>query len=84
MKKVKGFSYDTEIDKDVIEHIEKQPHQSNYIWSLVRADMSRSNSDMEHLVRKYVNEILKEKNIKGTIQETKIKKTDIQQLLNIG
>lgn len=28
MKKVKGFSYDTEKDKDVIEHIEKQPTQA--------------------------------------------------------
>lgn len=79
MKKVKGFTYDTEKDKDVIEYIEKQPNQSRYIWNLVRQDMNKNS--LENLVRQYVEEILKEKNIK--LDQKSITKNDIVQLLNI-
>lgn len=79
MKKVKGFTYDTEKDKDVIEYIEKQPNQSRYIWNLVRQDMNKNS--LENLVRQYVEEILKEKNIK--LDQKSITKNDIAQLLNI-
>lgn len=79
MKKVKGFTYDTEKDKDVIEYIEKQPNQSRYIWNLVRQDMNKNS--LKNLVRQYVEEILKEKNIK--LDQKSITKNDIAQLLNI-
>lgn len=79
MKKVKGFTYDAEKDKDVIEYIEKQPNQSRYIWNLVRQDMNKNS--LKNLVRQYVEEILKEKNIK--LDQKSITKNDIAQLLNI-
>lgn len=65
MKKVKGFSYDTVKDKDVIHHINNQGNGSQYIWSLVREDMKDSN--MQELVRKAVDDYLEEvaRNIKG-------------------
>lgn len=68
MKKIKGFIYDTEKDKDIIEHIEKQPHQANYILNLVKKDMNKKNNEIEHLVKKYVNELLKNKENKQNNQ----------------
>lgn len=84
MKKVKGFSYDTEKDKDVIEHIEKQPHQANYIIGLVKKDMNNKNDKIEELVKKYVKEMLEDKNIELKENNNKISKNDIMDLLNIG
>lgn len=83
MKKVKGFSYDTEKDKDVIEYIEKQPHQANYIWNLVRKDMCKTESEVEELVRKYIEKYLKDKKI-DIKEESKISFDDVKNLLNLG
>lgn len=84
MKKVKGFSYNTEKDMDAIRYIEKQPHQANYIIGLVRADMNKVD-DIELLVKKYVEKILKEKNIKVDNKKVdNISKDDIINLLNVG
>lgn len=58
MKKVKGFSYDTIKDKDVIEQIDKQGNGSQYIKDLIREDMKGSN--IQELVRKAVDEYLEE------------------------
>lgn len=84
MKKIKGFSYDTEKDKDVIQYIEKQPHQANYIIELIRKDMSNKNDKIEELVKKYVKEILKDKNIetKSNEKENNISKNEVVDLLN--
>lgn len=83
MKKTKGFSYDTEIDADVIEHIEKQPLQNKYILDLVRADMNKSESDIEEIVKKYVEKVLKDKNVK--VEDRKrIELDSVMDLLNIG
>lgn len=83
MKKVKGFSYDTEKDKDVIEYIEKQPHQANYIWNLVRKDMCKTESEVEELVKKYIEKYLKDKKI-DIKEESKISFDDVKNLLNLG
>lgn len=83
MKKTKGFSYDSEVDKDVIEHIEKQPVQNKYIWGLVRADMNKSDNDIEKLVKKYVEKILKDKNLEID-NRSKIELDNVLELLNIG
>ena len=84
MRKIKGFSYNTERDMDVIKHIEKQPHQARYIIGLVRMDMGKV-SDVELLVRKYVEEILKDRNINIDSKKVdNISKDDIANLLNIG
>lgn len=62
MKKTKGFSYDTEKDMDVINHIEKQPHQANYILSVIRCDMSKPKEEsLEAIIEKYVEKLLKNK-----------------------
>lgn len=65
MKRVKGFNFDTVEDKSIIDHIEKQGNQSNYVKELVRNDMK--GSDMQELVRKAVDEYLEEvaRNLKG-------------------
>lgn len=83
MKKVKGFSYDTEKDMDIIKHIEKQPHQANYIINLVRKDIQQNSNEIENIVRKCVEKILKDKNIEIKSNENSINKNDINQLLNI-
>lgn len=82
MKRTKGFVYDTERDKDVIEHIESQPIQSKYIWDLVRADMNKVD-DIEELVKKYVEKILKDKNLEVD-NKNKIELNSVMDLLNIG
>ncbi len=83
MKRTKGFAYDTEVDRDVIEHIEKQPIQNKYIWDLVRADMNKSDNNIEELVRKYVEKILKDKNLEVN-NKSKIELDSVMDLLSIG
>lgn len=84
MKKTKGFAYDTEKDKDVIEYIEKQPVQNQYIWGLVRADMNKSDSNIKDLVKKYVEELLKDKDIQfDDKKEGNISKDDVTNLLSM-
>mgnify|MGYP001159188863 CR=1 FL=1 len=83
MKRTKGFAYDTETDKDVIEHIEKQPIQNKYIWDLVRSDMNKSDDNIEELVKKYVEKILKGKNLEVN-SKSKIELDNVMDLLNIG
>lgn len=83
MKRTKGFAYDTETDKDVIEHIEKQPIQNKYIWDLVRSDMNKSDDNIEELVKKYVEKILKDKNLEVN-SKSKIELDNVMDLLNIG
>lgn len=83
MKKTKGFSYDTEIDADVIEHIEKQALQNKYILDLVRADMNKSESDIEEIVKKYVEKALKDKNVKIKSVD-RVELNSVMDLLSIG
>lgn len=81
---VKGFSYHIIRDADVIEHIKKQPNEANYIIGLIRADMNEPD-DIELLVKKYVEELLKNKNIKlDNKKEGNISKDSVADLLNIG
>lgn len=84
MKKTKGFSYDSEIDIDVIEHINKQPRQGQYIIDLIRKDMNEPDQ-IELIVRNYVDKLLKERQIKiDNKKEGSISKNDITALLNLG
>lgn len=83
MQKTKGFIYDDELDKDIIEQIEKQPHQANYIKSLIRADMNKQDDNIELLVKKYVEKILKDKNLKSEDNQ-EIELNSVMDLLNIG
>lgn len=82
MQKTKGFSYDDELDRDVIKQIEKQPHQANYIKSLIRADMYKKDNDIELLVKKYVDKILEDKNLKADDKQ-KIELNNVMDLLNL-
>ena len=62
MNKTKGFSYDPEKDMDVINHIEKQPHQANYILSVIRSDMSKQKEEsLEAIIERCVEKLLKNK-----------------------
>lgn len=58
MRKIKGFSYDEERDKEVIEHINRQQNGSKYIWDLVRKDMETGNLD--DYIKNQVEEYLKD------------------------
>lgn len=86
MKKTKGFSYDTEKDMDVINHIEKQPHQANYILELVRSDMFKlKDTDIEKMVKKYVREYCESLNLSSKeVEENKIGIGNVMDLLNLG
>lgn len=83
--KIKGFSYHIVNDADAINYIEKQPNQSSYILELVRNDMNCGLNEIESLVKKYVKDMLKERNFEHSqYNNTKATKQDISQLLNIG
>ncbi|MEY8416348.1 hypothetical protein AAK964_08600 [Tissierella praeacuta] len=56
MKRVKGFNFDTEADKEIIEHIERQGNQSDYIKKLVKNDME--STDLEEFIKKQVDKHL--------------------------
>jgi len=79
MNKVKGFNYDTIKHKSIIDHIKKQPNQSQYIWVLVERDMK---NNMEDIIRKYIDEYLRKTNIK-TEQKTEINTSSIKEILNM-
>lgn len=59
MNKVKGFNFDTIKDKIVLQHIEAQGNQSQYIKELVKKDLE--NENMEELVKIHVEKVLEEK-----------------------
>jgi hypothetical protein len=54
--KTKGFCYDPVKDKAVIDHIDSQQNGSQYIWELVRKDMTENN--IEEVVRKQIEKYL--------------------------
>lgn len=81
MRKTKGFSYDPIRDKDVINHIDKQPNGSQYIWSLVRKDMKEN--DFEELIKKQIQKYLQERNLVTGINTISIDKNDIEDILNL-
>lgn len=63
MKKVKGFTYDVEKDKDVIEHINKQPNNSAYLIDLVRKDINRKDDLTLEIIRNEIKKYI-ENNVK--------------------
>lgn len=79
MRKVKGFSYDTEKDKDVIDHVDKQPNGSQYVWELVRKDIK--GSDLETIVKGIIEKYLKEINLSASKEP--IDADEIRNILNI-
>lgn len=81
MKKVKGFSYDTEKDKDLIEHIGKQPNYSQYIWSLVRKDMNKES--IESLIQKEIQKYLDKFEINSQENEAEIDSNEVINILNM-
>ena len=81
MIKVKGFGYDTEKDKNVIEHIQKQPHQANYIWSLVRQDMNKES--IEEIVRKQIEKYLENMNLTKKEETVSIDTEEVLNILNL-
>lgn len=72
MKKVKGFLFDTEEDKELLDHIESKGNQSNYIKILVKEDMK--SESIQELVRleviKYLEETAKKINKIGNTDQS--------------
>jgi len=81
MRKTKGFSYDPIKDKDVINHIDKQPNGSQYIWGLVRKDMRKN--DFEEIIKRQIEKYLQERNLIAGINKIEINKNDIEDILNL-
>jgi hypothetical protein len=83
MRKTKGFSYDPETDQDVIIHIDEQQNGSQYIWSLVRADMSENS--IENIVKRQIEKYLQDHEITaGTInKDIKLDTNEIKNILSL-
>jgi len=81
MRKTKGFSYDPKKDWDVINHINKQPNGSQYVWNLVRKDMQEN--DIEEIIKKQIEKYLQEINLPAGTKSINISKTDIEDILNL-
>jgi len=81
MKKVKGFNFDTIKDRDVIEHIEKQPNQSSYIKELVRRDMNKEG--IEEIVRKQIEKYLEGLEVKRKDNDMPINADSIMDILRL-
>ena len=58
MRRTKGFSYDPEDDKDVIDHLNKQQNFSTYIKDLVRKDMK--GNDIVEIINRQIEKYLKD------------------------
>lgn len=65
MKKVKGFSYDTEKDKDIIDHIDDQPNGSKYIWNLVRKDIDNNQYKIKEIIKEEITKQLNNYNLES-------------------
>lgn len=81
MNKVKGFNYNTEKHKHIIEHIEKQLNQSQYIWSLVEKDMNSEN--IEDKIERIVRRLLKDMDVHITEKEKTIDISSIKDILGM-
>jgi len=81
MKKVKGFSFDTEKDKEILEYIEKQPNMSSYIKELIRKDMRKESID--EIVRKQIEKYLEGFEIKKKDNDTNINTASIMDILRM-
>jgi hypothetical protein len=83
VRKTKGFSYDPEIDKDVINHIDSQQNGSQYVWGLVRADMSENS--IENIVNRQIKKYLQDHEITAGSKEKDIKldANEIKNILNL-
>lgn len=83
MRSTKGFSYDPEKDKDVIQHIDRQPNGSHYIWELVRKDMH--NGSIEEIVNRLIEKYLQRCELPtGRLEKSiEIDEVDIKNILNI-
>ncbi len=64
MKKVKGFSYDIEKDKEIIEHLDNQPiNNSRYILGLIKKDMEKET--VKDIIKAEVEEYFSQLNLNG-------------------
>lgn len=85
MKKVKGFSYDVFKEKRVIDHIDKQPNKSQYIWDLVRKDIDNEKNKIENMVFNCIEKYLQNNDIKIKGKQKKnISVSEVSELINIG
>lgn len=83
MRKIKGFSYDPEKDKDIIEHLDRQQNMSVYIKELVRKDMK--NGSIEEIVRNQIEKYLQEHEITAgmKVNNVNLDADEIQNILNL-
>lgn len=83
MLKVKGFSYDTDSDKDVIAFIDSKPKgsRSQYVWHLVRKDMN--SESIESIIKKEIEKYLEGVEIKGKETSVPINTTGIMDILSM-
>jgi len=81
MRKIKGFSYDPEKEKDIVEYINSKANGSQYIWSLVRKDMSNQEDHIENLVKRYIDKHLK--GVDRTEDKNVIDVKDVNDILSI-
>lgn len=81
MLKVKGFSYDIETDKDVIDHIKTQPNGSRYVWNLVRKDMNKES--IEVIIRREIDKYLEGVEIKSKERTVEINQEELMNILQM-
>ena len=85
MRKIKGISYETEKDKDIIKHIDKQQNGSRYVLDLVEKDMNKT--DISTIIKREIDKYLRERNIKeieeNTDAEVQINKDEILDIMGL-
>jgi len=82
MKKVKGFSFNTVDDKDIIDYLDEQTNQSGYIKELIRKDMKQNN--IEEIVKKQIEKYLENLNLTTKKEETvQIDTAEVMNILNL-
>lgn len=83
MRKTKGFAYDPENDKDIIDHIDNQPNRSQYIRELIRKDMK--DNSIESIIQKCIERYLQNSKAAADLlqQSTNIDANDIQSILDL-
>jgi len=81
MKKVKGFSFNTINDKDVMDHLDEQTNQSGYIKELIRKDMNQN--DIEEIIRKQIEKYLEGMQLKTHEEAMPIDTAEVLNIMNL-
>jgi len=81
MKIVKGFSFNTIEDKELLDHLDNQTNRSGYIRELIKKDMKENS--IEELIKSQIEKYLEGIDIKTKEETVSIDTAEVLNILNL-